>query len=107
MRDSRRLERLANYLSRNNYEANSAGYAALDEAAHYVVKFNMAGLYRIESKLFMKWLQDHLCNTKILEQFAGENSAHLSNAYKSTIAKVDEYRMFSEKTGNDLVRYWK
>mmetsp|Transcript_10404 Transcript_10404/g.21745 ORF Transcript_10404/g.21745 Transcript_10404/m.21745 type:complete len:346 (-) Transcript_10404:19-1056(-) len=102
IRDAGRLERLAKYLSRKNDEANSPGFTALNEAAHYVVKFNMAGLYRIESTLFVKWLRDHLCNTQILEPFAGENSAHLSNAFKSAINKVDKYRIISEKTGNDL-----
>lgn len=102
-RDAGRLERLAKYLSRKNDEANSLGFAALNEAAHYVVKFNMAGLYRIESTLFVKWLRDHLCDIQILEPFAGENTANLSNAFKLAINSVDKYRALSEKTGNDLV----
>lgn len=104
IRDSGRLERLANKLSKNS-DADSSGLAALEQAANYVVKFNMAGLYRIESKLFVKWLRDHLCDATVVGPFSEGNAVGISKAFGETIGKIDEYRLQSEKMGNELVSF--
>ena len=100
-RDARRLERLARRLSDTN---DDDGYSALERAADYVVDFNMAGLFRIESKMFVKFLREHLCDVSSIGQFSNGAAADEAAAYEKVVGKIDEHRVQSERIGKALVR---
>lgn len=105
-RDSRRLERLATHLSNtNNIEGEGASdsLAALEQAANYVVNFNMAGLFRIHSKICEKFLREHLCETNSIGPFTDDGDASAeTDAFKKLVDKFDEHRVQSEKAGRVL-----
>lgn len=99
IRDADRLERLAAYLSSNKVN-DDLGLEALLSAADYVVNFNMAGLYRIESTMFVKWLRKNLCNA---DAFSGcSNATATANAFSKVIDKIDKQRISCEKIGKEL-----
>jgi len=111
MRDSRRLERLAKYLSNSNEREDDSidgeDFSALEEAASYVINFNMSGLFRIESKMFVDFLREHLCKEDVIGSFAGSGGGHAAaetDAFRKLVGKVDEYRVQSENIGKVLVR---
>lgn len=103
VRDSKRLERLAkNLLLSNNSKDDSDGQAdlaALEQAADYVINFNMAGLFRIQSQRSAKFLREHLCDE--------DSSIGLAetDAFRKVADKLDEYRVQSENAGKLLVSY--
>jgi len=101
IRDADRLERLAEQLSKNTVDGDS-GLEALVSAADYVVNFNMAGLYRIESTMFVKWLRKNLCNLDA-DAFSDSTSADAtSTAFGNVIDKIDTQRVDCEKIGKEL-----
>ena len=63
IRDAKRLERLSGYLATltENAAGEKAGFDALYQATGYVINFNMAGLFRIQSNMFVSFLRKHLC----------------------------------------------
>ena len=80
IRDSRRLERLSSHLTNiladetlddDCISESAAGLDALHRAANYVINFNMAGLYRIQSGMFLSFLRDHLCEIDSLRSISG------------------------------------
>ena len=102
IRDADRLERLAEQLSNNKVDSDS-GLEALLSAADYVVNFNMAGLYRIESTMFVKWLRKNLCNNLDADAFRDSSNADApSTAFGIVIDKIDNQRVDSEKIGKEL-----
>lgn len=123
IRDSKRLQRLADHLStinsvkiENDTDAED-GYKALEEATNYVVNFNMAGLYRIQSNMFLKFIREHLCTADSLRQFSRSRaeeeeevgsmmsySEETTKAFHKLIDKIDAYRVQSERIGKELVR---
>ncbi|KAL9179193.1 hypothetical protein ACHAXT_008483 [Thalassiosira profunda] len=98
-RDSRRLERLARRLSDTN---DDDGYSALERAADYVVDFNMAGLFRIESKMFVKFLREHLCDVNSIGPYSKGAAAVEAAAFGKVVGKIDEHRVQSERIGKVL-----
>jgi hypothetical protein len=100
IRDCNRLERLADYLS--HHVDDDLGFEALEQAADYVINFNMAGLHRVEEKMFVGWLRNNLCNTGIVGEFS-EDGQMVSDAFREVIDKVDEQRVQSSKLGKELV----
>jgi len=112
IRDAKRLERLAQQLLNNKQhnggeEEEEEGLAALEQAANFVVNFNMAGLYRIESQMFVEWLRDHLCDVDALGKKMiggdGSDAKDLADAFRDVIDRVDRHRVQSEKMGKELV----
>lgn len=99
IRDADRLERLAAHLSSNKVNDDS-GLEALLSAADYTVNFNMAGLYRIESTMFVKWLRKHLCNADAFGDRT--NAAAVASAFVKVIDKIDSERVDCEKIGKEL-----
>lgn len=99
IRDADRLERLAAHLSSNKVNDDS-GLEALLSAADYTVNFNMAGLYRIESTMFVKWLRKHLCNADAFGDRT--NAAAMTTAFVKVIDKIDSQRVDCEKIGKEL-----
>ena len=99
IRDADRLERLAAHLSSNKVNDDS-GLEALLSAADYTVNFNMAGLYRIESTMFVKWLRKHLCNADAFGDRT--NAAAMATAFVKVIDKIDSQRVDCEKIGKEL-----
>ena len=62
----------------------------------------MAGLYRIQSNMFLKFIREHLCTVDSLRQFSssnrvGEEGASMSEettkAFNKLIDKIDAYRV--------------
>lgn len=124
IRDSKRLQRLADHLSANSVKIDDDtnaedGYKALEEATNYVVNFNMAGLYRIQSNMFLKFIREHLCTADSLRQFSRSraeekeeeevgstmsDSEETTKAFHKLIDKIDAYRVQSERIGKELVR---
>jgi len=108
VRDSRRLERLAkHYLSEitGGREGDDAGAGIddLEQAANFVVNFNMAGFFRIQTGLFDKFLREHLCQEDSIGPFVeGGNVAAETDAFKKIVDQVDEYRVESENLGRVL-----
>lgn len=99
IRDSDRLKSLAEHLAKNKMSDDS-GLDALVTATDYVVNFNMAGLYRVESTMFVKWLRKHLCRP---DAFGDDiNAAATSNAYENVIDKIEDQRIDCEKLGKEL-----
>lgn len=101
IRDADRLERLAEHLSSNKEDGDS-GLEALVSAADYVVNFNMAGLYRIESTMFVKWLRKNLCNVNSNAFSDGSNAHATSTAFGNVIDTIDTQRVHCEKIGKEL-----
>lgn len=99
IRDADRLERLAAHLSSNKVNDNS-GLEALLSAADYVVNFNMAGLYRIESTMFVKWLRKNLCNVDAFSD--SSNATATAAAFSKVIDKIDNQRISCEMIGKEL-----
>mmetsp|Transcript_22485 Transcript_22485/g.33647 ORF Transcript_22485/g.33647 Transcript_22485/m.33647 type:complete len:324 (+) Transcript_22485:88-1059(+) len=99
IRDADRLEKLAARLSSNKVNDES-GLEALVSAADYVVNFNMAGLYRIESTMFVKWLRKNLCNADAFSD--SSNAAAMASAFGKVIDKIDNQRVDCEKLGKEL-----
>ena len=99
IRDADRLERLAAHLSSNKVNDES-GLEALVSAADYVVNFNMACLYRIESTMFVKWLRKNLCNVDAFSD--SSNAAAMASAFGKVIDKIDNQRVDCEKIGKEL-----
>ena len=118
IRDAKRLERLSQHLaflttkSNGNNEAEAAdtaaaGFHALLQAADYVINFNMAGLFRIQSGMFVTFLRKHLCDEASLGRvMVGSNVdvAGLANAFRTVIDSMDTHRRRSEEIGNELIR---
>lgn len=108
MRDSYRLGRLVDRLSRGGWGDGSdvrEGLEALDRAAGYVVEFNMAGLFRVESTMFMEFLGEHLCDEGgSIGRFggSGKNSTTEAGAFKEVLDEIDEHRTQSERIGREL-----
>jgi len=108
VRDSLRLERLAkHYLSKitdaREGEDAGASFDDLEQAANYVVNFNMAGFFRIQTGLFDKFLREHLCDKDSIGPFVeGGNVAAETDAFKKVVDQVDEYRVESENLGRVL-----
>eukprot|EP00984_Skeletonema_dohrnii_P000637 scaffold195_cov118-Skeletonema_dohrnii-CCMP3373.AAC.9 len=102
IRDADRLERLAAHLSSNKV-SDESGLEALVSAADYVVNFNMAGLYRIESTMFVKWLRKNLCNADAFSD--SSNAAAMASAFGKVIDKIDKQRVDCEKLGKELYEY--
>lgn len=100
IRDAGRLKRLAEHLSNN--KVDDSGLEALINAADYVVNFNMAGLYRVESRMFVKWLRKNLCNEDADAIRDSSNAAATSTAFGSVIDKIEEQRIACEKLGKEL-----
>lgn len=117
IRDSRRLERLSSHLTNiladetlddDCISESAAGLDALHRAANYVINFNMAGLYRIQSGMFLSFLRDHLCEIDSLRSISGggegQDVTAEIDAFRKTIGKIDDYRVQSEIIGRELVR---
>mmetsp|Transcript_27509 Transcript_27509/g.58794 ORF Transcript_27509/g.58794 Transcript_27509/m.58794 type:complete len:279 (+) Transcript_27509:417-1253(+) len=106
VRDSRRLERLAMHLSNSNniIEGDGeSGLAALEQAANYVVNFNMAGLFRIHSKICETFLRTHLCEKGSIGPFTDDGDASAeTDAFRKLVDKFDEHRVQSENAGRVL-----
>jgi len=107
IRDSRRLERLSMHLANHltdEGEGMEAGFDALDQAANYVVNFNMAGLFRIQTDLFVNFLRRHLCDEESLRRFcAGRNAVAETDAFRDVLQIIDKYRVRSVDVGRELV----
>ncbi len=116
IRDARRLERLSIHLATilRDEEANNddddiesaAGLDALHRAANYVINFNMAGLNRIQSGMFLGFLRDHLCDAHSIRPIIGEGGDDLTaevEAFKKVVDTIDDYRVQSENIGRELV----
>jgi len=107
IRDSRRLERLSRHLADHLTEEGEDVEAGLDAAlaaANYVVNFNMAGLFRIQTDLFVDFLRRHLCDEESLRRFcAGHNAVAETDAFRDLIQVVDKYRVRSVDVGRELV----
>ncbi|KAL3795717.1 hypothetical protein ACHAW5_004487 [Stephanodiscus triporus] len=106
IRDSRRLERLSRHLANitkdRDDEESSFGFEALERAANYVINFNMAGLFRIQS-VFLNFLRKHLCDEESLGLFSeGENYAAEADAFRKLIDAIDKGRDRSEHVGRQL-----
>jgi hypothetical protein len=106
IRDSRRLERLSMHLANLTEEGDveKSGFEALDRAANYVINFNMAGLFRIQSDMFVNFLRRHLCNEESLGRFCVGNTIAEIDAFEALIQIIDTYRVRSEDVGRELVR---
>ncbi|KAL7448494.1 hypothetical protein ACHAWC_000669 [Mediolabrus comicus] len=99
IRDAGRLKSLAEHLAKNKMSDDSS-LDALVTAADFVVNFNMAGLYRVESAMFVKWLRKHLCRP---DAFGDDsNAAATSNAYGNVIGKIEDQRIDCENLGKEL-----
>ena len=106
IRDSRRLERLSRHLANLTEEGadTEAGFHALDRAANYVVNFNMAALFRIQTDLFVNFLRRHLCDEESLGRFcAGRDAVAETDAFRDLIQTIDKYRVRSVDVGRELV----
>ncbi len=99
IRDADRLERLAAHLSSNKVNDES-GLEALLSAADYVVNFNMSGLYRVESTMFVKWLRKNLCNADAFRD--SSNATATANAFSKVMDKIDKQRISCEQIGKEL-----
>ena len=111
-RDVKRLQRLANHLlsnvggSGNDYDID--GLNALQEASNYVINFNMAGLYRIQSNMFLKFIREHLCDEDSIRKFIEDDDNDVvdetTEAFNRLVDVIDAYRIQSERIGGELVR---
>jgi hypothetical protein len=106
IRDSRRLGRLSMHLANltEKGDVEQSGFDALDRAADYVVNFNMAGLFTIQSGIFVNFLRRHLCDEATLGRFCAGNSTAETDAFEALIRIIDNQRARSENVGRELVR---
>lgn len=111
IRDAKRLERLSGYLATltENAAGEKAGFDALYQATGYVINFNMAGLFRIQSNMFVSFLRKHLCEETSLARVSqgGSNNSNLvveADAFRNVIETMENYRIRSEDVGKELVR---
>ncbi|KAL3779173.1 hypothetical protein HJC23_002024 [Cyclotella cryptica] len=102
MRDSERLERLAKFLLYDIEGRDNSGLIALEQAVDYLVNFNMAGLHRVESSMFVQWLHDHLCNANVIGEFCGDDGNAVTDAFRDVIDKVNDHRVKSSQIGKEL-----
>jgi hypothetical protein len=125
IRDARRLERLSRHLADllaeweggddddddddDDFDDDDveSGLDALDRAANYVVNFNMAGLFRIQSGPFANFLRGHLCDGESLGRFCPKerrDAAAEAHAFRDLIDAIDHHRVGSEDAGRELYR---
>lgn len=134
IRDAKRLERLSRHLAilttkssdiggnsnnNNEEETAAAGFQALLQATDYVINFNMAGLFRIQSDMFVTFLRKHLCDKASLgramigssyldynsnEQLGNDvDVAVVADAFRTVIDSMDTHRRRSQEIGNELI----
>ena len=106
IRDSNRVQRLALHLSQRDIDDEvvyDEGIDALEQAVDYLINFNMAGLHRVEEKMFVGWLRANLCDASLVGVYC-ENGKDVSNAFREVIDTVDKERIRSSKMGKELVR---
>ena len=134
IRDAKRLERLSRHLAtlttkssdiggnsnnNNEEETAAAGFKALLQATDYVINFNMAGLFRIQSDMFVTFLRKHLCDKASLgramtgssyldynsnEQLGNDvDVAVVADAFRTVIDSMDTHRRRSQGIGNELI----
>ena len=111
-RDVKRLQRLANHLIKNvggsGNDYGIDGFNALQEASNYVINFNMAGLYRIQSNMFLKFIREHLCDEDSIRQFIEDDDNDVvdetTEAFNRLVDVIDAYRIQCERIGRELVR---
>lgn len=96
IRDTDRFTRLAEYLMQNEDDLG-----VLETAAEFVVNFNMAGLHRVEEKMFVGWLRDNL-SVGGVQEFC-DNGTEVARAFREVIDTVDEHRVQSSRMGKELV----
>jgi len=104
IRDSNRVQRLARHLSQRDIDDEvvyDEGIDALEQAVDYLINFNMAGLHRVEEKMFVGWLRANLCDASLVGVYC-ENGKDVSNAFREVIDTVDEERIQSSKMGKEL-----
>ena len=109
-RDAQRLRRLANHLLSNDGSGDDYdidGFNALQEASNYVINFNMAGLYRIQSNMFLKFIREHLCDEDSIREFIEDYNNDVldetTGAFNRLVDIIDAYRIQSERIGRELV----
>ena len=109
-RDAQRLRRLANHLLSNDGSGDDYdidGFNALQEASNYVINFNMAGLYRIQSNMFLKFIREHLCDEDSIREFIENDNNDVldetTGAFNRLVDIIDAYRIQSELIGRELV----
>ena len=109
-RDAKRLQRLANHLLSNDGSGDDYdidGFNALQEASNYVINFNMAGLYRIQSNMFLKFIREHLCDEDSIREFIDNDDNDVldetTEAFNRLVDMIDAYRIQSERIGRELV----
>ena len=109
-RDAQRLRRLANHLLSNDGSGDDYdidGFNALQEASNYVINFNMAGLYRIQSNMFLKFIREHLCDEDSIREFIENDDNDVldetTGAFNRLVDIIDAYRIQSELIGRELV----
>jgi hypothetical protein len=134
IRDAKRLERLSRHLTilttkssdgggninnNNEEETAAAGFQALLQATDYVINFNMAGLFRIQSGMFVTFLRKHLCDKASLaramigssyldynsnEQLGNDvDVAVVADAFRTVIDSMDTHGRRSQEIGNELI----
>lgn len=121
IRDAKRLERLSRHLEvlttkssnlggNGNKEedaaAAAAGFQALLQATDYVINFNMAGLFRIQSGMFVTFLRKHLCDEASLGRVmmsSNVDEAVVADAFRTVIDSMDTHRRRSEEIGTELI----
>jgi hypothetical protein len=127
IRDARRLERLSIHLATilrdeetndndDDDDNDECDLDALHRAANYVINFNMAGLYRIQSGMFLSFLRDHLCDIQSLGPMIGEEEEEeegrgndlttaeiIIEAFTKVVDTIDDNRVQSEAIGRELV----
>lgn len=112
VRDSRRLERLAKQLlstsncidgSGDNAGDYNGGIAVLEQAANHVINFNMAGLFRIHTKISEAFLRKHLCERDSIDPFTdGRNASAELDAFRRVVDEFYDYQAQTEKSGKAL-----
>ena len=114
IRDAKRLERLANHLHLLSSSEEEDGLTALEQAANYAINFNMAGLFRIESSMFVPFLREHLCQDDVFISIRNRNGNGMdgksnvnvkavASAFRKAVDAIDAHRVQSEKIGKILV----
>lgn len=106
IRDLRRLDRLSRYLHDNDDDDN--GYKSLNEAADYVINFNMAAWFRIQKDLFVDFFKKQI-NKDTLASIAVDGgvgaAAEIADAFQRLIETLVDFRIQSEMIGKEVVRY--
>ena len=109
---------MANHLhlssSEEEEEKEKDGLTALEQAANYAINFNMAGLFRIESNMFVPFLREHLCQDDAFVSIRNRNGnggdsrsnvnvKAVASAFRKAVDAIDAHRVQSEKIGKILV----